>query len=229
MKSIIQSLETVTSKTLRGTCICLIALVILAGCAQMSGADELAHGESCDMGYVKLHGVKTDVVIGEDILLKFSAANPITEPTMHVQVILTLDDGMSFASSGFVEIGYAQWMYTTDIEPGVSRDIEAMIATSKVGNSIVDGSVRYLHVRVMYYFGNDPTVAEDHYFVLPIKVRSADAQSVPSAAVVLSPAPTPDQRETGIHRLPGFEVLSAMIELLTAAILIRGRRTDKHK
>ena len=60
----IQSLETVTLKAFRGTCICLIAIVMLAGCTQMSGAlvepelpllleseVELAEGELYDLEY----------------------------------------------------------------------------------------------------------------------------------------------------------------------------------
>jgi len=48
---------------------------------------------------VQLHGEKTNVVLGEDILLKLSAVNLITKPTMHVQVIIIPPSGMSVTSS----------------------------------------------------------------------------------------------------------------------------------
>jgi len=44
---------------------------------------------------VLLHGEKTDVVLGEDIILKLSAINIITNPVMTVQVILIPPSGMS--------------------------------------------------------------------------------------------------------------------------------------
>jgi len=37
---------------------------------------------------VQLHGEKTEVVMGEDILLRLSAVNLITKPLMHIQVII---------------------------------------------------------------------------------------------------------------------------------------------
>ncbi len=60
---------------------------------------------------VLLHGEKTDVVLGEDILLKLSAVNLITKPPMTVQVILYPPSGMSVTGSEFVESGAG--IYTT--------------------------------------------------------------------------------------------------------------------
>ena len=70
---------------------------------------------------VSLHGEKTNVVGGEDILLKLSAANLITKPPMHVQAITIPPSGMSVSSSEFVESGAGQYMTTYDLEPGRSE------------------------------------------------------------------------------------------------------------
>lgn len=44
---------------------------------------------------VNLYGEKTEVIKGEDILLKLSAVNLITKLTMHVQIIIIPPSGMS--------------------------------------------------------------------------------------------------------------------------------------
>jgi hypothetical protein len=58
-------------------CIFLIALLLFVN--TVSAAENAS---------VVLHGEKTDVVLGEDIILKLSAVNIITNPVMAVQVIL---------------------------------------------------------------------------------------------------------------------------------------------
>ncbi|RJS69426.1 DUF11 domain-containing protein [ANME-2 cluster archaeon] len=163
---------------------------------------------------VKLHGERTDVVLGEDILLRLSAVNLITKPVMHVQVIIIPPSGMSVASSGFVMSGGGQFTSTYEIEPGVGREIEVRIVANQVGDFTVEG-------RVVYYFGDDIENFEDYTLKLPIKVRSAGVQ--PAAS------PASQQNNTGISGLPGWSVLFAVIGLLIAAILIMRRRTDKHK
>ncbi|HPS89915.1 MAG TPA: hypothetical protein PLC35_08095, partial [Methanosarcina vacuolata] len=80
---------------------------------------------------VDLHGEKTSVLKGEDILLKLSAVNFITKPTMHVQAIIIPPSGMSVSSSEFVESGAGQYTTTYDIEPGKGRDIEVRIAANQ--------------------------------------------------------------------------------------------------
>jgi hypothetical protein len=70
---------------------------------------------------VQLHGEKTNVVLGEDILLKLSAVNMITKPAMQVQVIIIPPSGMSVTSSAFAKTGAGQYT-TTYVEPArISR------------------------------------------------------------------------------------------------------------
>ena len=125
---------------------------------------------------VQLYGEKTDVTLGEDILLKLSAVNLITKPTMHVQVILLPPSGMSVTSSEFVLSGAGQYTTTYELEPGQGKDIEVRIKSNQVGNFNVNG-------RVIYYFEGDLENAEDHKLTLPIKVREgtlSGSQSTPS-------------------------------------------------
>ncbi|MCX9025739.1 MAG: LemA family protein [Candidatus Methanoperedens sp.] len=114
---------------------------------------------------VNLYGEKTDVDIGEDIILKLSAVNLITKPVMNVQVILIPPSGMSVTSSEFATSGAGQFTTTYKLDPGSARDIEVRIKTSQVGDFTVKG-------RVVYYFGDNISTAEDHTLELPIKVRA---------------------------------------------------------
>jgi len=110
-----------------------------------------------------LHGGKTDVVLGEDILLKPSAVNLITKPTMHVQVIIIPPSGMSVTSSAFAKSGAWQYTTTYELEPGTGKDIEVEIRSNQVGNFNVNS-------RIIYDFGDDHEGDGDHMLTLPITV-----------------------------------------------------------
>jgi len=159
---------------------------------------------------VHLHGEKTDVVMGEDILLKLAAVNLITKPTMHVQVIITPPSGMSVTSSEFVQSGAGLFTASYEIEPGVGRDIEVRMRSNQVGDFVVNG-------RIVYYFGGDMDDAEDHTLTLPITVR-AGAEAGVGAGV---------ERTTGTSgsegsSTPGFAAVVAVIGLL--AVYLRRKR-----
>lgn len=160
---------------------------------------------------VKLHGERTDVVIGDNILLKLSAVNLITKPLMHVQVIVIPPSGMSVVSSGFAKSGAGQFTSDYEIESGVGRDIEVAIVANQVGNFTVEG-------RVVYYFEDDIKNAEDYMLELPIRVRSVGAGPGPS---VTSSGPTPISTPGRLFGLSGFIVLIAVIGALIAAVLIK--------
>ncbi len=156
---------------------------------------------------VKLHGERTDVVIGDNILLKLSAVNLITKPVMHVQVIIIPPSGMSVASSGFAMSGAGQFTSDYEIEPGVGRNIEVAIVANQVGDFTVEG-------RVIYYFGDDMAGAEDYTLELPIRVRSAGAHPPPATT------PIPGNNG-GVLGVPGFGAVVALIGVLIVAILLR--------
>ena len=158
---------------------------------------------------VNLHGEKTSVLKGEDILLKLSAVNFITKPTMHVQVIIIPPSGMSVSSSEFVESGAGQYTTTYDIEPGKGRDIEVRIAANQVGDFDVTG-------RVIYYFGNNKNDGEDKTLDLPIHVE--DSNPEPSNP---EPSASEDKSVTiPIPDIPGFGAAS-LVMILTMVFILR--------
>jgi uncharacterized repeat protein (TIGR01451 family) len=149
---------------------------------------------------VQLHGEKTEVVLGEDVMLKLSAVNLINKPVMHVQVIIIPPSGMSVTSSEFAESGAGQFTTTYEIPPGKGRDIEVRIQSNQIGEFEVQG-------RIVYYFDEDSVHAEDHTLKLPIKVKAAAGQPVPTGTTAKR------------MWLPGFEVLSAVIGLLVLYLI----------
>ena len=143
---------------------------------------------------VSLHGEKTQVVSGEDILLRLSAVNLITKPVMHVQVIIIPPSGMSVSSSEFVQSGAGQYTTTYELDPGQGRDIGVRIESNQPGDFNVEG-------RVVYYFDDDTKNAEDYTLNLPIQV---EAKSYPVE-----------------QALPGFTLASLAFVLMAVFILKR--------
>jgi|GEM_PF-12565 len=115
---------------------------------------------------VELYGEKTDVDLGEDIVLKLSAVNLITKPVMNVQVILIPPSGMSVTSSEFATSTAGQANSKFEVQPGDQRSIIVTMQTTQIGDFTVKG-------RIVYYFGDNTSTAEDHTLELPIKVRPA--------------------------------------------------------
>ncbi|MGB9940189.1 beta-propeller fold lactonase family protein [Methanosarcina sp.] len=151
---------------------------------------------------VNLHGEKTEVLQGEDILLKLSAVNLITKPTMHVQAIIIPPSGMSVSSTEFVQSGAGQYTTTYEIEPGKGRDIEVRIAANQVGDFNVTG-------RIVYYFGDDKEAAEDHALDLPIHIKDP------------APQPTPEPASEILQGIPGFGAISLLMVLMLVYALRR--------
>lgn len=119
--------------------------------------------------YVHLHGEKTDVVINEDILLRLSAVNVVSNPVMTVQIILYPPSGMSVTSQQFVKSGAGIYTTTYKLEPGYSKDIEINIRPNQIGDFNVKGII-------IYYFNDDKDSAESKTQTLPIKVRDIDKE-----------------------------------------------------
>jgi PGF-CTERM protein len=154
---------------------------------------------------VYLHGEKTNVIVGENIILSLSAVNLITKPTMTLQLILKVPSGMSITSTEFIESGAGQYTATYTVEPGKERHIGVNIKTNQAGDFNVDGDI-------CYYFGGNKSTAEYKNIKLPVKVNP---EPTPTPA---GTTPTSSHMET-----PGFEGIVAIAGLLAVAYLV-GRR-----
>jgi len=156
---------------------------------------------------VNLHGEKTDVALGEDVLLKLSAVNIIGNPAMHVQVIIIPPSGWSVTSSEFAKSGAGQYTTTYELESGGGKDIEVRIVPNQIGDDFqVEG-------RIVYYFGDDVGTREDHSLSLPIKVQ---AKSVDASIIT-------NQSNNNPKDAPGFGLIFAIGSLvLVWYIQLRG-------
>jgi len=171
---------------------------------------------------VHLHGEKTDVVLGEDVLLKLSAVNIIGNPTMRVQAIIIPPSGWSVTSSEFAKSGAGQYTTTYDVEEGVCRDIEVRIIPNQIGADF------QAQGRIIYYFGDDSDAREDHTLTLPITVRAENGQRAEQTAeraeqTAEQTADTPGSEEKG-SSTPGFAAVVAAAGVLLVALLIKRRR-----
>lgn len=162
------------------------------------GGTNANSGQYSKSASVSLHGEKTDVVMGEDILLRLSAVNLITKPKMHVQVIIIPPSGMSVTSSEFSKSAAGQFTANYQLEPGDGKDIEVRIRSNQVGEFNVNG-------RIIYYFGDDKDKSEDQTLNLPIKVRKEVASG----------------QEPAGKSTPGFEGVIGISGLLFVLVLIK--------
>jgi len=146
---------------------------------------------------VSLHREKTNVVVGEDVLLKLSVVNLITKPVMNVQVIIKPPSGMSVTSTEFSQGAAGQYTSKYKLEPGDSKVIVVSLKPNEKGNFIVEGWV-------VYYFGDDITSKKEEILKEPITVRSPGE---------ITPTSSPQGGETsdGSSTILGLFAIIAMI------------------
>jgi len=102
--------------------------------------------------YVNLHAHKTDVRIGEEIVLSLSASNPIISPgTMIAELTLVVPSGWSVTTSGFNYAGAGGlWTSSYEIEQGANpRAIYVHVLPNEPSQQTV-----FAHID--YYFTEKP-------------------------------------------------------------------------
>jgi len=168
-----------------------------------------APGQKTQEADVHLYGPSTEVSVGQDIILNLSAANPTTNPTLTVQLILRVPSGMSVTSDEFIKDDTEQYTASYSVEPGDSRQIEVYIRANQEGSFSITG-------HLIYYFAGDKSTAEDQALSVPVTVVAAEAP-------VEEPTPT-HSAEKGIW--PGYWVILAVIALggLGAVAVLRFRK-----
>lgn len=92
---------------------------------------------------VSLYGEKTNVIVGDDIILKLSATHLISQPPMSVQVLLYPPSGMSVTSADFVASGTGIYSTSFEIDGDTARHIDVHIKSNQAGDFIVRGEVVY--------------------------------------------------------------------------------------
>ncbi len=146
---------------------------------------------------VSLHREKTNVVVGEDVLLKLSVVNLITKPVMNVQIIIKPPSGMSVTSTEFSQGAAGQYSSTYKLEPGASRDIEVRLKPNEAGKFFVEGWV-------VYYFGDDIKSKKEEILKEPITVRL-------EGEITSTQKPNDGGTSDGSSTILGLIVISAII------------------
>lgn len=113
---------------------------------------------------VSLYGEKTNVIVGDDIILKLSATHLISQPPMRVQVLLYPPSGMSVTSADFVESGTGIYSTTFDIDGATGRNIDVHIKSNQAGDFMVRGEV-------VYYSNGDATTSKMIPLELSVHVK----------------------------------------------------------
>lgn len=154
---------------------------------------------SSDVASIALHREKTRVEVGEEVLLKLSIVNYISnrEP-MKVQLIIAPPSGMSVTSTEFTQSTTGQSTSDYTLNPGQNRDIEIKLKANEIGNFNVEG-------RVIYYFGENKTSAVVKPFKKPITVKSVGIIPIPTGTA------KPPEPSDGTSTIVGIIAIIAII------------------
>ena len=94
--------------------------------------------------YVNLYGQRTDVLIGDEVILILSVVNPITSPgDLVVQLTLRIPSGWSVTSSEFsmATTGLASAVYR--VEKGYQRHISVNLRANEPYQGQITGNIDY--------------------------------------------------------------------------------------
>ena len=156
--------------------------------------------------YVHLYGHKTDVTVGEVVILYLSVINPITSPgTLKVQLTLQVPSGWSITSGEFSPPvgGFQTAVY--DIEQGHNpKTIGINMLANQPFNGVISGYTDY-------YFIEEPES----------KYHKEVNEPVTAKEKKLLPSPTSRPAETPTPKPPGFEAILAIAGLLAVVYLLR--------
>lgn len=138
----------------------IVVLILLTLLLSMFGIPVSANSEAS----ISLYGERTDVYLDQDILLKLSVVNYISNPKMNMQVVIVPPSGMSVTSAEFSKTSAGQFASNYELNPGDGKDIEINMRSNEAGEFTVKG-------RVVYYFGEQKDKSQYYETELPIKVR----------------------------------------------------------
>jgi hypothetical protein len=141
----------------------LVALLIpaLAGSIFSAGA---ATAEAVEP-YVSLYGQKTDVMVGDEVILILSTVNPITSPgNLIVQLTLRVPSGWSVASSEFGSAVGGLPTAVYEIRKGTAQQISVHLLANEPYQGEIAGYIDY-------YFNNGDQAKYHDQVNLPVTAR----------------------------------------------------------
>jgi len=122
----------------------LICILVVAGL--LAGGSTVAKADTLDPvePYVNLYGQRTDVLVGDEVILILSVVNPITSPgDLVVQLTLRIPSGWSVTSTEFstATTGLATAVYR--VEKGAQRHISVNLRANEPYQGQIVGNIDY--------------------------------------------------------------------------------------
>jgi len=152
---------------------------------------------------VNLGFERTTVKEGEEVMVTLSAINPETNPSLNIQLVLTVPDEMSITAIEFIESGGRQYTATYLVKSGDERHINIFVKTHKPG-------VYYIKGDYYYYFNEGDSV----------KNHGSKSKNINVMPIVPSPSPTSAPSPTPTPASSGFEAVMAIAGLLAVGYLV---------
>lgn len=149
---------------------------------------------------------KTNLTLGEDIIVKVNAINPANKSELHYFVVLYPDLGMNLKSPDFEMVEKGGYMLHTHIEPGEEKKIETRITINNTGNFILKG-------RIIYYYEDDLANITDRESIIQINVKDSNKSHINSE----------------IPKENGFEIIPGILTLLLISIITKIRKSRNKK
>ncbi len=178
--------------------LCLLSFLIMMSLISISAT-------AINEASINLYGEKTDVYLGQDILLKLSVINYISNPNMNLQVIIVPPSGMSVTSSEFSKTAAGQYASNYELAPGDGRDIEINMRSNEAGQFSVKG-------RIVYYFGEQKDKSQYYETDLPITVRRPTVLTETESKL--------PQQEAAKKGMFGFELVIVGIGMISTVLII---------
>lgn len=172
-----------------------IMVLILVSMIIASGQNNSKYSSS-----INFYGEKTDVYLGEEIIVRLSIINLDSNPKMHAQVIILPSSGMSVTSAEFTKVSAGQFANNYMLEPGDGRNIDIKLRSNQIGEFNIKG-------RIVYYFGDDSENMQDYSLDLPVTVRRP---------TVLTDVAEKNSQPKGLQ---GFEVILLGVGMIALVIL----------
>ena len=155
--------------------------------------------------YVHLYGHKTNVIVGEEVILYLSVVNPITSPgTLKVQLTLQVPSGWSITSSEFSSPAGGVQTAVYEIEQGPDTET---IGIHMLANQPFDGVITGY---TDYYFIEEPESKYHGEINEPVTAQQEKPLPSSTPAPGETPAPT-----------PGFEAILAIGAIAIIVLLLR--------
>lgn len=168
--------------------------------------------------YVNLYGHKTDVVLGEEVILSLSAINPITSPgNLIIQLTLKLPHGWSITSRGFGHGDGGLYTNAYEIEQGpTERSINVNILANQPFEGYVEGMIDY-------YFEEDKDTK--YHDELSVHVTAEDPHEISDETSLLTDNPekaspkTPGGCEKDVDETVSHDPLREMISFAPIGVV----------